>query len=78
MIGVEAVLVTGVGALLAAGVTAVTVVAAHRGLVGLAPSVAVAVPWQPLGVIVLSCLVTAVLASVIPAALLLRHRPRPS
>ncbi|WP_304598613.1 hypothetical protein [Parafrankia sp. Ea1.12] len=32
-------------------------------------------PWAPLAGIVLTCLVTAVLASVIPAALLLRRRP---
>ena len=75
MIGVEAVLVTGVGALLAAAVTAITAVATRYGLTGLAPSVQLTVPWRQLGVIVLCCLMTAVLASVIPAAFLLRRRP---
>jgi putative ABC transport system permease protein len=75
MIGIEAVLVTGVGALLAAAVTAITVVATRYGLTGLAPSVQLAVPWRLLGAIILCCLVTAVLASVIPAAFLLRRRP---
>ena len=75
VIGFEAVLVTAVGAVLAAAVTAVTVVAARHGLAGLAPSVELAVPWRQLGAIVLCCLVTAVLASTIPAIFLLRRRP---
>jgi putative ABC transport system permease protein len=75
VIGFEAVLVTAVGAVLAAAVTAVTVVAARHGLAGLAPSVELAVPWRQLGAIVLCCLVTAVLASTIPATFLLRRRP---
>jgi len=53
----------------------VTVVAARHGLAGLAPSVELAVPWRQLGAIVLCCLVTAVLASTIPATFLLRRRP---
>ncbi|WP_203901508.1 ABC transporter permease [Virgisporangium aliadipatigenens] len=75
LIGVEAVLVTGVGALLATVVTAVTVLATRNGLSGAAPSVEVDAPWGQLGAIVLGCLVTALLASTIPAAFLLRHRP---
>jgi putative ABC transport system permease protein len=75
VVGAEAVLVTGIGVILAATVTAVTVAGARYGLADLAPSVPLAVPWRPLGGIVLACLVTAVLASVIPAALLLRRRP---
>ena len=74
VIGVEAVLVTGVGALLGAAVTVVTAVAARHGLAGSAPSVALAIPGRQLAVIVLCCLVTAVLASVVPAAFLLRGR----
>lgn len=75
MIGVEAVLVTYIGVLLAAVVTAVTVAGMRNGLAGLAPSVPIVVPWPTLGGIALACLVTAVLASLIPAALLLRRRP---
>jgi putative ABC transport system permease protein len=56
-------------------ITAITVVATRYGLTGLAPSVQLAVPWLLLGAIILCCLVTAVLASVIPAAFLLRRRP---
>jgi putative ABC transport system permease protein len=75
MIGLEAVLVTGVGAILATAVTVVTVLAVREGLVGAAPAVRLAVPWPELGAIVLACLLTAVFASVVPAALLLRRRP---
>ena len=75
LIGTEAVLVTGVAAVLAAAVTAVTVVAARHGLRGSAPRVDLAVPWGQLGAITAGCLVIAVLASTIPAAFLLRHRP---
>jgi putative ABC transport system permease protein len=73
MIGVEACLVTGIGALLAAAVTAVTVTGLRHSLLGLAPSVHVVIPWQPLAGIVLACLAIAVLASLIPAALTLRR-----
>ncbi|MBL7523445.1 ABC transporter permease [Frankia sp. CNm7] len=75
VVGVEAVLVTCVGVLLAVAVTAVTALGARHGLADVAPSVPLAVPWAPLAAIVLACLVTAVLASVLPAALLLRRRP---
>ncbi len=75
LVGIEAVLVTCVGVLLAAVVTAVTAAGARHGLADLAPSVPVAVPWLPLGAIILACLATAVLASLVPAALLLRRPP---
>jgi putative ABC transport system permease protein len=75
MIGVEALLVSGIGTLLAAGVTAVTVIGLRHGLAPLAPSVRVVVPWLPLGGIALACLVVALLASVIPASLALRRPP---
>jgi putative ABC transport system permease protein len=75
MIGVEALLVSGIGTLLAAAVTAVTVVGLRHGLAPLAPSVRVVVPWLPLGGIALACLVVALLASVIPASLALRRPP---
>src|SRR5262249_15004509 len=74
MIGVEACLVTGIGALLAAAVTAVTVTGLRHSLLGLAPSVRVVIPWPLLAGIVLACLAIALLASVIRAALT-RGRP---
>jgi putative ABC transport system permease protein len=71
----EAVLVTCAGTLLAALVTGITVVGMRHSLAGLAPSTGIVVPWSALGAITLACLVTAVLASVLPAGLLLRRRP---
>ncbi|GIJ67035.1 ABC transporter permease [Virgisporangium ochraceum] len=75
MVGVEAVLVTCVGVLLAGVVTAVVVAGMRSALDGLAPSVPIDAPWRVLGGITAACLVTAVAASVVPAALLLRRRP---
>ncbi|GAA4708594.1 FtsX-like permease family protein [Phytohabitans rumicis] len=75
MIGIEAVLVTCVGVLLAGVVTLVTVAGMRSGLAGLAPSVPITAPWPALAGIALACLVTAVLGSLIPATLLLRRRP---
>jgi putative ABC transport system permease protein len=75
LIGVEACLVSGIGTLLAAAVTAATVAGLRHGLLGLAPSVRVVIPWLPLAGIALACLVIAVLASLIPAALVLRRQP---
>ena len=74
-IGVEALLVSGIGILFAAAVTAVTVVGLRHGLAPFAPSVRLVVPWLPLTGIALACLVTALLASLIPAALALRRPP---
>jgi putative ABC transport system permease protein len=75
MVGVEAILVTAIGVLLAAVVTAITVAGMRAGLTGLAPSIPLAIPWATIGGIAVVCLLTAVLASVIPAALLLRRSP---
>jgi putative ABC transport system permease protein len=74
MIGVEAVLVAGIGIILAAAVTAVTVIGARTGLHGGAPAVHVVIPWLPIGGIALACLLIALIASLIPAALLLRRQ----
>jgi putative ABC transport system permease protein len=75
LIGVEACLVSGIGTLLAAAVTAAAVAGLRHGLLGLAPSVRVIIPWLPLAGIALACLAIAVLASLIPAALALRRPP---
>jgi putative ABC transport system permease protein len=75
MIGTEACLVAGIGVLLAAAVTAVTVAGVHAGLAGLAPGITLVIPWRLIAGITLACLVTALLASLIPAAVTLRRRP---
>jgi putative ABC transport system permease protein len=75
LIGLEACLVSVIGTLLAAAVTAATVTGLRHGLLGLAPSVRVVIPWLPLAGIALACLVIAVLGSLIPAALALRRPP---
>jgi len=75
MIGAEACLVTCIGTLLAAAITAITVTGLRNGLSSLAPSVPVVIPWLPLSAIALARLAIAVLASLIPAALALRRQP---
>jgi putative ABC transport system permease protein len=75
MVAVEAVVVTCIGVLLATAVTGVTVAGLYRAIAEAAPTAGVVIPWQTVGGISLACLVTAVLASVVPAALLLRRRP---
>lgn len=75
VIGVEAVLVTVVGVLLAAVVTGITVLGMHSGLTPVAARVSLVVPWWPLAGIAGTCLVLAVLSSLVPAALVMRHRP---
>lgn len=75
MISVEAVLVAGTGLLLAAGVTAIMVVGMRHALAAAVPVVRVVIPAVPLVGIALACLLIALLASLVPAALLLRRRP---
>jgi putative ABC transport system permease protein len=75
MIGLESVLVAVIGILLGGVVTAITVVGMRSGLAPLAPRVPLAVPWRPVGAIAAACLVIAVLASLIPAAVVLRRPP---
>jgi putative ABC transport system permease protein len=75
MIGVEAVLVTAIGVLLAGAVTAVTLLGMRGALAPVATAVPVVMPWPPVGGIAATCLAIAVLASLIPAALMLRRRP---
>lgn len=74
-IAVEACLVTGIAAVLAAGLTAVTLAGLRAGLSRLAPVTQVDIPWQPITALAAACLTTAVLASVIPAAVTLRKPP---
>jgi putative ABC transport system permease protein len=73
MIGVEALLVSGIGILFAAGVTAITVIGLRHGLAPFAPAVRLVIPWLPLTGIAGACLVIALLASLIPAAVALRR-----
>jgi putative ABC transport system permease protein len=73
MIGIEACLVAGIGAVLAAGVTAATVAGVYAGLASLAPAVQLVIPWRLITGITLACLITALLASLIPAAVALRR-----
>jgi putative ABC transport system permease protein len=73
--GAAACLVAGIGITLAAAVTTLVVGAVRHGLARLAPSVRVVIPWLPIGGIALACLVIALLASLIPAAVVLRRRP---
>jgi putative ABC transport system permease protein len=75
MIGIEALVVSIIGILFAAAVTAVTVIGLRHGLAPFAPSVHLVVPWLPLSGIALACLVVALLASLIPAAIALRRPP---
>lgn len=75
IIGAEACLVTGIGVAMAAAVTAVTMATLRHMLSGLAPSVDLVIPWRTAGGIALACLLVALLASLIPAALTLRRRP---
>ncbi|GIH14452.1 FtsX-like permease family protein [Rugosimonospora africana] len=73
MIGLESVLVAAIGILLGGVVTAVTLLGMHRGLAPVAPAVQVAIPWRTVGAIAGVCLLVAVLASLIPAAVALRR-----
>jgi putative ABC transport system permease protein len=75
MIGVEAVLVSAIGVLLAGAVTAVTLFGMRDALAPVATAVPIVVPWTPVGGIAAACLAIALLASLIPAALVLRRRP---
>jgi hypothetical protein len=75
VIGVEAFLVSGIGILFAAAVTTITLAGLRRGLSAVAPAVRLDIPWQPITAIALACLLTALLASLIPAAIALRRPP---
>jgi putative ABC transport system permease protein len=73
VIGVEAMLVTLVGVLLGGVVTGITVLGMRSGLAPVAGRVALDVPWQPMAGIAGTCLVLAVLSSLVPAAFALKR-----
>lgn len=75
MIALEAALVSGLAMVLAAAVVAATAVGLHAALAAVAPVVHLVIPWPPLALIALGCLVTALLASLAPVALALRRGP---
>jgi putative ABC transport system permease protein len=75
MIAVEACLISGLAMALAAAVVGITVGGLRGALASSAPAVHVVIPWLPLTLIALGCLLTALLASLAPAAVSLRHRP---
>lgn len=77
MLATEAGLITAAGTVLAAVVTAVTVISVRGGLAGLAPSVPVVIPWRVAGAISAGCLLIALAATLLPAAAALRRRPAP-
>ena len=74
-IAMEACLVTGIAALLAAALTAVTLAGLRAGLSRLSPVTPLVIPWRPVTTLAVACLIIAVLASMIPAAVTLRKRP---
>jgi putative ABC transport system permease protein len=75
MIAVEAGLISGLGIALAAAVIAAVVGGLRGALASSAPAVHIVIPWLPVTVIALGCLLTALLASLAPAAISLRRRP---
>lgn len=75
MIGVESFMVSAIGTLFAVCVTVATLLGLRHGLAPFAPSVRLVIPWRPTGEIALACMLTALLASLVPAALALRRPP---
>jgi len=74
-IALEACLVTGIAALLAAALTAVTLAGLRAGLSRISPVTPLVIPWRTVMTLAVACLMIAVLASMIPAAVTLRNRP---
>ena len=75
MLAAEATLTTAAAVLLAGLVIAVTAVGVRAGLAGWTPSVPLDLPWAVAGGIAGACLLIALTATLIPAALALRERP---
>lgn len=74
-IGTEAALVAGIGILLAGSVTLAVVIGVRHALAHASPVVTVAVPWSVGAAVSLTCLLVALLGSLLPATALLRRRP---
>jgi putative ABC transport system permease protein len=75
MVGWETWLATAIGIVLAGGAAAVTLAGVRIGLAGVAPASGLVIPWCQAGLIALAALVIAELASLAPAAWILRRRP---
>jgi putative ABC transport system permease protein len=75
MIAVEAALISVLGIALAAAVIAAVTGGLRGALASSAPAVHIVIPWVPVTLIALGCLLTALLASLAPAAISLRRRP---
>jgi putative ABC transport system permease protein len=75
MLAAEATLTTAAAMLLAGLVIAVTAVGVRAGLAGWTPEVPLDLPWAVAGGVAGACLLIALTATLIPAALALRERP---
>ena len=75
MLAAEATLTTTAAVLLAGLVIAVTAVGVRAGLAGWTPAVPLDLPWAAAGGVAGACLLIALTATLIPAALALRERP---
>jgi putative ABC transport system permease protein len=75
MVGWETWLATAIGIVLAGGAAAVTLAGVRIGIAGVAPVSDLVIPWRQAGLITLAALVIAELASLAPAAWILRRRP---
>jgi putative ABC transport system permease protein len=75
MLAAEATLTTTAAVLLAGLVIAVTAVGVRAGLAGWNPAVPLDLPWAAAGGVAGACLLIALTATLIPAALALRERP---
>ncbi|MET7421554.1 ABC transporter permease [Dactylosporangium sp. NPDC005555] len=75
MIGAEALLLGCTGLVLAGGVTAGMLAGLRAGLAGLVADPRIVVPWTPIAVIAAGCVLITLVASLVPAALVLRTPP---
>ena len=73
-IAAESALVAVIGAILAAGGTAVVIVGQRAALTRFSADVPISIPWIPIGEITAACAAVAVVASVLAAWRMLRGR----
>jgi len=73
MIALEACITTGIATILGGAVIATAIIGLPASLASTTPSVHLDIPWLPITLITLGCLLTAVLASLTPAAISLRQ-----